>query len=308
MGTWGAGVFENDDALDFVADQMDEYFKTIEIFFATEDPDFLEEGEGEIIPRIKLMTMFARLGREAGDPIIRCAPPEQATIEQWKAAYLAGFDEQIEDYEPDEEYLDARRAELEQVFDELIQEADLLDELLEEAQKLQEAQEDEFLEMAKEVEGDAEVTLRCAEIYLGRQKWKDAAEKYKEAIELGVDESDEAFAFNNLAWCLAQEKEFEEATQWVEKALNSDSPFPYFYGTLGYIHYATGQLKLALEQYDKALEAHDNTDAEEGMFDPSLAETHYWRSKVHEELGNEEACEKDLMMIKLLGARPPEDD
>ncbi|MEZ4543201.1 MAG: hypothetical protein R3C24_04800 [Cyanobacteriota/Melainabacteria group bacterium] len=43
------------------------------------------------------------------------------TIEQWRTSYLAGFEEEIDDYDPDDEYRDARRAEIEAVFDELIQ-------------------------------------------------------------------------------------------------------------------------------------------------------------------------------------------
>ncbi|MEZ4543202.1 MAG: DUF4259 domain-containing protein [Cyanobacteriota/Melainabacteria group bacterium] len=66
MGTWGAGVFENDDALDFVADMMDDLFKTIETFFAGEEPSFIEEGEGEIIPHQANDVDVGGSAREAG--------------------------------------------------------------------------------------------------------------------------------------------------------------------------------------------------------------------------------------------------
>ncbi len=308
MGTWGVGVFENDDALDFVADMMDDLFKTIETFFAGEEPSYIEEGEGEIIPRIKMMSMLARLGREAGDPIIRCAPPEQATIEQWRTSYLAGFEEEIDDYDPDDEYRDARRAEIEAVFEELIQEADLLDEMMAEAEKEQVKQEDEFLAMAEGIDDDSEVLLRSAEIYTGRQEWKKAVDRYRRALELGLADEELGFAYNNLAWSLAQLEEFKESEEYARKAIDSESSFPYFYGTLGYVFYRTGKMEEALAQYDRALSEHDNAEGEDALFDPSLAETHYWRSRVHDDLGNEEACEKDLMMIKLLGCKPPDEE
>ena len=307
MGTWGVGVFDNDDALDFVADNMDEMYKVIEEFFAGEDPDIIEEGEGLIMPRIKLMAMMARIGREAEDPIIRCAPPEKETINAWKEAYLAGFDDQIEDLEPEEEYLEARREEIANTFDELLNEADLLEALIEEAKEKETQEEDQFLMLAQLVDDDSEIVLRCAEIFLGRQMWSEAIQKFEQALELGVEDFSESFALNNLAWAYAQLKDYDKAIELAEKSLESETQFPHFYSTLGYIYYATGRDEEALEQYNKALETHDSSN-EESLYDPTLAETHWWRAKVHDRLGDAGSRDKDLDMIKALGCKPPTEE
>lgn len=307
MSTWGAGVFENDDALEFVADSMDDMYKAIEEFFNQEEPNYIEDGEGVIVPRIALMTMMAKIGRLANDPIVRCAPPEHETISAWRKQYLKGFDGQIDDFEPDEDYAIARRKALENVFDELEKEAELLEAAIEEAKENEKVEEDQFLQLGLLIDDDSEVMLRCAEIFISRQMWSEAIEKYQEALDLGVEEFSEGFALNSMAWAYAQQEDFEKALEYANKSVAVDSPFPHFFGTIGFIYFSQNKLEEALEQYDKALEMHD-TNKEEALYDPSLAETHYWRSKVHDKLGNEDARDRDLQMIKMLGCKPPEEE
>lgn len=307
MATWGAGVFENDDALDFVADNMDELYKAIEEFFNLSEPNYIEDGEGQIIPRIALMTMMAKLGRLANDPIVRCAPPEQETIDSWRKQYLSGYDSQIDDYEPEEEYSAMRRDELVKVFDELEEESKLLEEAIEESREKEKQEEDQFLQLAVLIDDDSEVMIRCAEIFVSRQMWEEAIEKYEEALEIGVEEFSEGFALNSLAWCYAQIEEYDKAMECAKESVDVEAPFSQFFGTVGYVYLCQNKFEEALEQYNKALEMHDNTDKEE-LYDPTLAETHYWRSKVHEKLGNKKARDKDIQMIKTLGCKPPEED
>lgn len=311
MATWGVGVFENDDALDFVADTMDDMYKVVEEFFHQDEPNYIEDGEGIIIPRLKLMVMMAKIGREVHDPIIRCAPPEKPTIQHWREKYLSGFDAQIDQYEPEEEYKTERRRVIESVFDNLDEESDLLDQSMEESEKARIAEENEFLMVAQLIDDDPEVILRCAEIFLERENWEQAVKKYEQVIELGIDEMSEPFAYNNLAWCYAQVKNYDKAfdaiDHAIEQAVAAETVFPHFYGTLGFILFSVGKYESALKEYNKALETNDSAE-EQGLYDPSLAETHYWRSKVHAKMGNKAKQEEDLKMIKALGCKVPDED
>lgn len=113
MGTWGPGNFESDAALDFVNEEVDRHVAAIMAIFADEDRFRLDEdAEGELIPRIVLLTLLC----------VRCngVLPEGVDVAAWKVRYLSMYDDQMDGLEPAEEYGPQRRAMVAAAFDELL--------------------------------------------------------------------------------------------------------------------------------------------------------------------------------------------
>ena len=113
MGTWGAGTFENDAALDFVNEEIDRHIRAIENIFADESRFRLDEdAEDELMPRVELLVLlYAHC---------RGVLPDGLDVSAWKARYLAMFDEQIDELEPDDDYKQRRRSVIAGAFDRLI--------------------------------------------------------------------------------------------------------------------------------------------------------------------------------------------
>lgn len=114
MGTWGAGTFQNDAALDFINIEVDRHIAAIEAIFADESRFRLDEdAEGELMPRIEILLALCE----------RChgVLQENVDIAVWKVHYLAMYDEQIDDLEPTDDYKEQRRAVIASTFDRLIE-------------------------------------------------------------------------------------------------------------------------------------------------------------------------------------------
>src|SRR5262249_31322174 len=103
MGTWGAGNFDNDSALDYMGEVEEELVRRIEDILADEDRCALDEdGEGVLMPTLEMLSVLheqCHLGL-----------PERETVQRWKAQYLAVFDDQIDGLDPKPGYKEARRA------------------------------------------------------------------------------------------------------------------------------------------------------------------------------------------------------
>ena len=103
MGTWGAGPFANDGALDYVGSVIDFLMKPVDAFVAspeideTFDPAF---AAIELLNEVMRVTPSRPYRREGFDP----APMSQAMI--------SCFDEQIDGMGPDEEFKAEQRAAL----------------------------------------------------------------------------------------------------------------------------------------------------------------------------------------------------
>ncbi len=113
MGTWGAGIFENDAALDFINDEIDRHVRAIEEIFADESRFRLDEdAESELMARVGILVLLCE----------HCsgALPGNLDIRAWKARYLTMFDEQIDRLEPADGYKQQRRAVIADSFDRLI--------------------------------------------------------------------------------------------------------------------------------------------------------------------------------------------
>ncbi len=110
MGTWDAGIFDNDAALDLVGEIVDDLQRRMEGWFGEEEP-FIEDGEGLIPPSIAIMQL---LSANCG-----AAPPKPDLIARWKTKYLKLWDEQIDDLDPEEGFKKARREVLARAFKQL---------------------------------------------------------------------------------------------------------------------------------------------------------------------------------------------
>lgn len=107
MGTWNVGNFDSDEALDYVGELMDELEGRVDGFFCSNDPD-LVEGESMVLPTIAIMQL---LSEHTG-----AAPPKPERIEKWQEKYLAVFDAQIDDFEPEGVYKGKRREVIARTF------------------------------------------------------------------------------------------------------------------------------------------------------------------------------------------------
>ena len=105
MGTWAEGNFDNDSALDLVADIADEVAKEMTPPEEVEDIDLVM---GAVAIRMALVQ--------------HChAPrPNAAEIASLKLAVLSVYDEQIDGLEPEPEFKINRRQVISDTFDEFI--------------------------------------------------------------------------------------------------------------------------------------------------------------------------------------------
>jgi hypothetical protein len=116
MGTWGAGNFESDGALDYVGDLMDQLEKAVANCFAHEHGADLDGGgEDELVPSVAIMEL---LSAHCG-----AAPPKPAVVAAWRERYLAIYDKQIDGLDPDVQFKAERRETITRTFAALEQRA-----------------------------------------------------------------------------------------------------------------------------------------------------------------------------------------
>jgi hypothetical protein len=112
MGTWGEGNFSSDGALDFVGDLIDQLAGTIDSCFDNDNADLDEGGEDELMPSVFIIRLLSEY--------CGTAPPKPGVIEPWRERYLAIYDEQIDDLDPDPEYKVKRREVIAETFENLL--------------------------------------------------------------------------------------------------------------------------------------------------------------------------------------------
>lgn len=114
MGTWGAGDFESDGALDFLDEQVERYLGIIEDVFADAERFHLDEdAESMLIPSVRILTALATQ--------LDAFLPDTLDVETWKARYLAMYDAQIDGLQPVAGFKAERRAAIAAAFDGLNQ-------------------------------------------------------------------------------------------------------------------------------------------------------------------------------------------
>ena len=107
MGTWGPGNFENDGALDYVHDVMDQFVKEAQEIF---DDDGFDLGDLDaiIMPKIEIVITIVE---NCGGFIFK------HIVKDWKEKCLKLYDSEIDDYDPKEEYKVNRRKVIEKTFE-----------------------------------------------------------------------------------------------------------------------------------------------------------------------------------------------
>lgn len=117
MGTWGAGNFDRDAAMDWVDELVDQNLTAIREAMA--EPSNLEpdEWDGTVVPcRLETLCVLD----EAGVPV---SWPDTTEIEAWKVTFLGVWEATIDDLGPTDEYRTERRVVLEATFDRAIRAA-----------------------------------------------------------------------------------------------------------------------------------------------------------------------------------------
>lgn len=112
MGTWAAGNFASDGALDYVGGLIDQLTNTINECFEEENADLDEGGESHLMPSVGIIKI---LSENCG-----AAPPKPAVVQKWQKKYLKIYDSQIDDLDPQADYKDDRRKIIVQTFDDLV--------------------------------------------------------------------------------------------------------------------------------------------------------------------------------------------
>jgi hypothetical protein len=115
VGTWDSGNFDNDTAADHLSVLTAGLVREVEEAMAGA-PDELEADEywGVAVPcNLEILTLLA------SRPWVGVMLPELATVQEWKATYLAAWEASIDGLEPNPEHRTRRRAVLEHTFDQL---------------------------------------------------------------------------------------------------------------------------------------------------------------------------------------------
>ena len=113
MGTWAAGNFSNDGALDYVGDLIDQLTKNRCRLLQNDNADLDEGGESELMPSVAIIKI---LSEQCG-----AAPPKPEVIEKWRSQYLEIYDDQIDGLDPIPDFKAERRKVIDETFTGLIQ-------------------------------------------------------------------------------------------------------------------------------------------------------------------------------------------
>ena len=114
MGTWGAGNYQNDEALDYIHDFRDELIAQIEDTINSKhgmEPD--EPESATMLCNIDLICAINELAK--------IALMKAETVEQWKTAYLLVWDSHIDGMDPKPGFKADRRKVIVETFDRLIE-------------------------------------------------------------------------------------------------------------------------------------------------------------------------------------------
>jgi len=117
MGTWGAGNFDSDGALDYIGEVADGLEDRIEECFADEESSALDEdGETVLMASVAILSVLCEH--------CKAPPPKPDIVARWKQRYLDIFDEELHSLETVQGYTEERRAVIEETFNKLQARAD----------------------------------------------------------------------------------------------------------------------------------------------------------------------------------------
>jgi hypothetical protein len=124
MGTWGAGPFGSDEALDFVNEVSDRLTEEVESFVRSPQIDEGFDSAFAAVGLLNLLEVGAK-GLGAGRSPISLPDPEDAR--RWRVAMLKCFDENIEKLVPQPGFVEEQRAKLVEHLDRLVENAEAAD-------------------------------------------------------------------------------------------------------------------------------------------------------------------------------------
>ena len=116
MGTWAEGNFDNDGALDYLGDIINQITSNIEDIFKSGTAAGLDEcGESELMPGVEIISILCE----------KCngVPPEVDVVNRWKKKYLQIYDSQIDKLGADADYKIKRRKIIEDTFNKLLEQS-----------------------------------------------------------------------------------------------------------------------------------------------------------------------------------------
>ena len=116
MGTWAEGNFDNDGALDYLGDIINQFTTNIEDLFKSGTSAGLDEcGESELMPSVEIISILCE----------KCngVPPKEKVLERWKKKYLEIYDSQIDGLSPKADYKQKRRKVIEETFNKLLEQS-----------------------------------------------------------------------------------------------------------------------------------------------------------------------------------------
>lgn len=115
MGTWGAGVYENDTAADYLLNKIERLINDIRLQIRYQTRINAGFSESEIlICDIDLLTLLC----EKRDCSVHL--PATKELEEWEKVYMNIWEGTIDDTNPTKEYKKDRRKVLNQTFGKLI--------------------------------------------------------------------------------------------------------------------------------------------------------------------------------------------
>ncbi len=113
MGTWNVGNFDNDEALDYVCELMEQLQGRVNQWFANAEPDIGDGGEGVVVPTVAIMHLLTEN--------CNAAPPKHSQVTKWAERYLELYEAQIGDLSADEEFRKKRKQAIEATFNRLLE-------------------------------------------------------------------------------------------------------------------------------------------------------------------------------------------
>jgi hypothetical protein len=107
MGTWAAGVYGNDAALDWMGDLMDSLSNQIK----SEIDDFDESNGDSLFAAIDTIAILC------GNTL--AAPPKSTEVDAWQKSYVRCWKSYITELDPDPDYLEGQGKVIDDVFSRL---------------------------------------------------------------------------------------------------------------------------------------------------------------------------------------------
>jgi Tfp pilus assembly protein PilF len=97
-----------------------------------------------------------------------------------------------------------------------------------------------------------EAHVMMAILRANEYEWKEAEFEFRRALELGPES---AFIFSCYSFFyLVQMRRFDEAVEWLQKAIKLDPLSPLLQHELGFVYIAMRQYDRAIDQFRKTLE------------------------------------------------------